>query len=302
MDKKNKITILTPASPGIKRSHDFLTRYLREHGYYISTKANFAKQDRRTHLFILPIHYFVLLLILKVMGFHVVFICHGRSNLKHNGLIKHIILTAITSILERVSDANIYVSNVARTDNKGFVFHNILNSKKFNLRINTKTIYYFGRICESKGVERILELAVEMPEYSFKFLGSIEAKFTNFRAIIENIENCEYKGSYDKFEELKNIVKPGSIFLSLNFNEPFGITYLEALELNLIPIVPRNSGFSEVFTGGIMVLPETNLATIIETAFGRMYNMEVNLVDDRGALIRFFKKILSRNKYQGEIK
>lgn len=294
MSGKKRLIILTPNSPGIQRSHDLLCQYLSGRGVEINTKLDLSLKQKNINIYILPIHYYYILFILKILRFNVIFMCHGRSSLAHNGFLKHTALTFLTGLVEKISDHNIFVSKNTKGSAKGLIFHNIIRNKKYTLSVNNKTVYYFGRICKSKGVPEILKLAREISDFKFIFFGQIEKNYNSFQSELLGNNNCEYGGSYQNIAELKELVQPGSVFMSLNRNEPFGITYIEALELQLLPIVPEGAGVTDVMSGGVVINNKTNLSETLEEIFGKKFNIELKVDDDRDTIAEFFDTIRGR--------
>lgn len=295
------IFIITPrASPGIVASHAMLSRQISKYFEGVKNETNikfFFKYLFKFKIIIFPVHYWYLGILCRLFGKKVIFICHGRPTKSHYANIRFFILVALIKLSELISNFSIYVSNSTRGKSPGYVIHNIEKNYFFHINnFSPNTIFFFGRVDPSKGIREIFNLVdclnISDIKYSLKIAGRITDKFLpEFMKLMENHSFATYLGEYKNHEELKSIFKNhAGFFLSLNFNEPFGIVYLEALKLGLIPIVPSGSGFLEVCEGLPIAncLLEVKKIIINANKNKKPYSININLSDDR---VEFLKNI-----------
>jgi glycosyltransferase involved in cell wall biosynthesis len=67
---------------------------------------------------------------------------------------------------------------------------------------------------------------------------------------LTNEDGIKYIGEYSSHSSLKSLLKQvgcdSGFFISWNNQEPFGLVYQEAIELNLLPLLPVQIGFTEL--------------------------------------------------------
>jgi hypothetical protein len=86
----------------------------------------------------------------------------------------------------------------------------------------------------------------------------------------------KYNGHLSLKRRLKNIGCDNGFFISWNTQEPFGLVYQEAIELNLLPVFPIHIGFTEILKNS---LAKQLSFSSLESAFSAIHKipLEFNL-------------------------
>lgn len=240
----------------------------------------------RVDVVFLAVHHFYLIIFLRLIRKRVVFVCHGLPNKLHYKFWKFHLIKALIFYCESMSSANVYVSHRLKNNKKGYVFHNMANSMECqSIQVNNSQCIFFGRISKTKGVESIIETAKNNPRTSFTFFGYIEKEIMEKFSAALGDSNIHYGGPFSSYDELERYNLKGSIFISLNMYEPFGIVYLEAMELGLIPVVPSLSGAAEVISGAPLIDDKSDLMSVIRNLEGKTVVLSTSLNDDRIKLL-----------------
>ncbi len=303
------IFIITPnSSLGIIASHQILTKELLKNFNSVYNKNSiydFLKYIFDFKIFIFPVHYWYLGILCRLIGKKVIFICHGKPCKSHYKIIRFYSLVLLVKLSEYISSFSIYVSLSTKGKSSGYIFHNIDNNYHFeiNNKFFSNNIIFFGRIDPSKGIRDIFRLVNKInrtnSKFNFLIAGCVTSSFhTEFEKLLTLHKFAVYLGEYKNNDELKLLLHGNSgIFLSLNFNEPFGIVYLEALKLGLLPIIPAGSGFSEVCDGLPIYHNYLDLENIIINSINikNAYNININLNDQREELFLRISKLLGVN-------
>lgn len=128
--------------------------------------------------------------------------------------------------------------------------------KSFNPNFNDgiKNYIFVGSLIARKypvEIVRALDASYEEKTYSMTFVGDGAE-----RANVENARNKEGKGLVSftgriQREEIVAHLKKAQVFVMISKDEIFGLVYLEAMALGLIPIGSRNEGIDGIIKDGI---------------------------------------------------
>ncbi len=292
------ILIYSPLkSLGVKKSTEILSNILKEH--------KILKVHSIFHLFLLKIlnPHSILILSLSsiVLSFFfrksLIFV-HGYPEKSHYSSLRRSFILLAYYLSFKNSLGVIFVSKLTKNKfssfyckNK-FVIHNIDKPiKRLNITPKKKLIYW-GRVIPEKGLDKILNLFSILkdsdPNWEFEFWGY--GKFPYINRLINS--GASYKGSFKDISEIKSksINLNGSFFISLNDNEPFGISYIEALMLGCIVVIPRYAGANEVLEGSGIIRYDSNVLRKIHEIFD-LNNLCVyaRVQDDRNNFKNFLK-------------
>ncbi|SER26218.1 1,2-diacylglycerol-3-alpha-glucose alpha-1,2-glucosyltransferase [Gracilibacillus ureilyticus] len=113
--------------------------------------------------------------------------------------------------------------------------------KKYKIDPNEKVIISVGHFMERKGIDDFIELAKQLPEYTFYWFGHtsmnlVPAKIK--KAMKQEIPNLHFPGFISR-EELRDAYCGSDLFLFLTHEETEGIVLLEALAAK-IPVLVRD--------------------------------------------------------------
>jgi glycosyltransferase involved in cell wall biosynthesis len=191
-----------------------------------------------------------------------VFFCHGAVEWRDYSLVKFSVLKAIYACAHKLSAAVLYVSEntrhrVAVRAKQSYIIRNVDRaSRTYQVHLKDEPDFvYFGRLHQAKNIPAIAELA-EMYGARFGYQPKIYIWGPGDLTIVDKVKaktglQVIYKGTFSDLQEIA-VECNGNIFFSGNENEPFGIAYLDALELNMVPILPEKAGASEVLEGGVL--------------------------------------------------
>ncbi|KAB2332548.1 glycosyltransferase family 4 protein [Bacillus mesophilum] len=113
--------------------------------------------------------------------------------------------------------------------------------KKYHLQDHEKVIISVGHFMERKGIDEFIELAKQLPDYTFYWFGHtsmnlVPAKIK--KAMNQEVPNLHFPGFITR-EELRDAYCGSDLFLFLTHEETEGIVLLEALAAK-IPILVRD--------------------------------------------------------------
>ena len=113
-------------------------------------------------------------------------------------------------------------------------------------------IISIGRFSQTKNQLLQLKIAKKIPQLQFKLIGFSKEGNDYLKTCYQFIEEQQLDNvellvniSYD---ELQRELKQATFFLHTTFEEPFGITPVQAIANNCIPIVPNSGGPIEIVT------------------------------------------------------
>ncbi len=136
--------------------------------------------------------------------------------------------------------------------NKTIVIHNFIDVPEFAKVIDDKRyVLYYGRLSEEKGIRTLLNVCKELPEVSFVFAGT--GPLSNE---VEKIANISYRG-FMQGADLWNLISNARFCICPSeWNEVFGLTIGESLELGTPVIASDIGGIPEALgDGGILFAP-----------------------------------------------
>ena len=244
----------------IKRMKHFVDdRYVRDQDFIL--KLLFCSE-----VVCLPVHFFWLAAIRKILGLRTVGVFHGFANIQHYSFIRYHFLKIAQWITWKTTSLHIYNSKFTfetlmqqfRSEKKqnDFVIYPAHKSYCFSKDINAKgdNILYFGRMVTAKNVHLIIEnFRNSEIKDSYKLIlagGFMDKAIARELHNLKNNAQIQYIGGYDDHlslrDKLKQIGCDGGFFVSWNTQEPFGLVYQEAIELNLLPLLPMQIGFTEI--------------------------------------------------------
>ena len=191
-----------------------------------------------------------------------VFFCHGAVEWTDYSLVKFAVLKTVYACAHKLSAAVLYVSEntrnrVALRAKKACIIRNVDRaSRTYQVQLKDKPDFvYFGRLHQAKNIPAIAELA-DIYGARFDYQPKIYIWGPGDLTIVATVKaktdlQVIYKGTFSNLQEIAAECD-GNIFFSGNENEPFGIAYLDALELNMVPVLPEKAGASEVLEGGVL--------------------------------------------------
>ena len=172
---------------------------------------------------------------------------HGDETgcLEKNKLLRFIQKFFITQIITKVkfivSPSKYYLKEIKRTYNKKcIVIENNIDTNLFtplDVAPFKKTILFVGRYRIFKGFLDLINVAKELPQYEFLFVGKGKLEH------MINLSNTKNLGLMIQ-EELAQIYNKATICVFPSHNESFGVAALEAMACGK-PVIATNCGFSE---------------------------------------------------------
>lgn len=133
----------------------------------------------------------------------------------------------------------------------------------------------FGKLCKDKGTETLIEVAKQMPELQFKFVGYGPAV-----DLMKNIPNIEYLG-FKSGEELYKLIAEATISVCPSEcyeNCPFSV--IESISLGTPVVGSRMGGIPElIIEGKTGELFTAGNVVELETAINRILNSEDTLAE-----------------------
>lgn len=227
-------------------------------------KINKIVKKENPDIILSSLEYSIAFLFAKNTKIKKVHFIHGFPSEKHYGKMKLKLMLFLDKLISHKYDyiftnSNfsyvinniIYGNRVDKVINIGIAFSFIedikLNQIIENTNIKKKnSLLYVGRLTKSKNVKTII-LAIKYIEdkYNFKvdldIVGDGKEKSELEKIAKELKLNINFAGSLS-LEETIVYYKKSSVFASLNPNEPFGMTFLEALSYNCKIIAPTIGG------------------------------------------------------------
>jgi len=110
-----------------------------------------------------------------------------------------------------------------------------------------KLVVIISRFTPEKGLEKILDVARRLPDYTFTLVGStgpgsdkvLEALKARRNEL--GLSNIEFKPDFPR-SELRELLGRAMFYLHPEFPEHFGISIVEAMSAGVVPIVYRDGG------------------------------------------------------------
>lgn len=218
-----------------------------------------------------PVHFFWVAFVRRLCGLPTVAVFHGFATVQHYSFLRYHTLRLAQWITWKFTFFHIYNSNVTletlmrqlsitRTHNDFVIYpcRNVYKPSK-KLRGKRNNIVFFGRMVKAKNVHLIIEKFKNLGLKNYFNLilagGHIEKHIKNLLNHVTIDDNIKYIGEYDGLsslrEKLNKIGCNDGYFISWNNQEPFGLVYEEAIELNFLPLFPDQVGFTEVVDASV---------------------------------------------------
>lgn len=131
---------------------------------------------------------------------------------------------------------------------------------------------YVGRLTESKGVSKILNLFKKdhMKEMTITFVGDGDL-VPEINKAVEEYTNIIYSGYVSDIKKLANLYSDSNFILlpsmkQKNWEEVFGMVLIEAMACGTVPIASNHMGPSEIIDNTVngFIIPEDNFELSIE--------------------------------------
>ena len=206
-------------------------------------------------------------LVIIAGGFDVASVPSINYGAMRKGLRKKIgnwILSRATNVIS-VSNSNhreIEINTDVEKKRIKLIYNAIPNVKKHNAK-KKKQVLTVGEINKEtylrKGLDRFINLAKGMLDINFYHIGkwtdnkgNLDDTFFNYVKSISP-KNIEYLG-YLNDEELYNFFKESKVYAQLSRHEAFGVSVVEAISYNCIPVVWNSFSLPEVVCGNGFII------------------------------------------------
>ncbi|MUN28466.1 glycosyltransferase [Sulfuracidifex metallicus] len=172
------------------------------------------------------------------------------------------------------------------------------NSRKtINKKKDPNLIIYIGRISPEKNVNFIVDVAKRLNEFKFVIIGASgrDKEYINsIKRASESLDNLTLKLDATK-DEIDKYLSVAKIYFHPKINEHFGISIVEAMASQLIPVIHKSGGaWYDIVEEGKYGIGYDSLETAID-AIKEASKMEIDF-SDKIAQFSFnvFKEKLSR--------
>jgi glycosyltransferase involved in cell wall biosynthesis len=148
-------------------------------------------------------------------------------------------------------------------------------------------LLYIGRIHSSKGLIQIAEgISLCQSTYNtkvnFHVVGGLDYSSDFYVSLRKSLAfvDTKFHGYVSKQDMLK-LYTNAKLFISLNPDEPFGFSYIEALACGTPIIAPRGSGISAFVNDGVALLVDVNGESISKSIYdGLSYQWDRSYISD----------------------
>ncbi|QIR39570.1 glycosyltransferase family 4 protein [Tolypothrix sp. PCC 7910] len=143
-------------------------------------------------------------------------------------------------------------------------------------------LLYVGRICLTKGLKLILKALSNIlnnsgKKINFHVVGALKENLQSHQELKQaSLDNIIYHGYLDK-EKIVEIYSCSKLFISLNPEEPFGFTYVEALACGTPIIIPKSCGIAPFVDSRLALFVDMNersVAEAIEYGLSKFWNLD----------------------------
>ncbi|KQR93362.1 hypothetical protein ASG01_09225 [Chryseobacterium sp. Leaf180] len=183
------------------------------------------------------------------------------------------------------------------------VIHNGVDLEKWPLiRENSEYLFWYGRMVHSKGLDIVIDAAIEM-NMPLKFAGPLDDK-KYFEEHIQPFlsENITYLGHLKQSEIHQQMIGAAAVISAVRWEEPFGLTTIEAMSAG-VPIAGFDRGaFRELINNESGVVAEQknvkSLVKAIEAAIQlessnvRCHAEKFSIETMAERYIKFFEEII----------
>ncbi|KQS36274.1 glycosyltransferase [Pedobacter sp. Leaf194] len=188
------------------------------------------------------------------------------------------------------------------TGDNSSVIHNGVDLLKWPLaRISRDYLFWFGRIVHDKGLDIVMDAAREL-EIPLKFAGPQDDKKYFHEQINPRIgEHATYLGHLDQAGLQKNMKGAAAVVSGVRWEEPFGLTNIEAMSSG-VPIAGFNRGaFSELINADSGTVAKQNTVHSLALAIKDAIPLESKKVRHRAETFSLNKMALGYIKYFEEL-
>lgn len=294
------IFVNVKGAPGIQKAHKIWIERLKSFSQAPEVRdLDFDfKLIFSSEIVCLPVHFFWVSALRKMLGLRTVGIFHGFANMQHYSLSKYHFLKLAQWVTWRTTYLRIYNSRItletlmeqfrSEVQQNDHVIYPAHSSYTYSDQAVFKrpNIVYFGRMVSSKNVHLIIQKFKDSEiKHSHRLIlagGYIDKNVRSELEKLKNEDGVEYIGEYSSHLSLKDLLKQAGcdsgFFISWNNQEPFGLVYQEAIELNLLPLLPVQIGFTELLDEKLL---EQLTFNSLESAFSAIsiINFKINLVE-----------------------
>ncbi|MCM0593366.1 MAG: glycosyltransferase family 4 protein [Gloeotrichia echinulata DEX184] len=143
-------------------------------------------------------------------------------------------------------------------------------------------LLYVGRICLTKGLKLIFKALSHIlnnsgKKINFHLVGALRENLQSHQELQQaSLDNVIYHGYLDK-EKIVEIYSRSKLFISLNPEEPFGFTYVEALACGTPIIIPKSCGIAPFVDSRLALFVDMNeisIASAIENGLSKSWNVD----------------------------
>tara|TARA_Y100000389_G_scaffold31120_1_gene26343 strand:- start:15140 stop:16042 length:903 start_codon:yes stop_codon:yes gene_type:complete len=217
------------------------------------------------------------------------YILHGFPTIADYGLLKFTIIALVHKISSYFSSHTI--SNSFLTYEVNYKFFKTKSNEIWNPEVHADknitneinyekkkpSLLFVGRLIKAKGVHLIARyLQGNYHKFSnIEFIGDGDNNLLSSLSELSNVKITNYLSN----EVLNSKYSEHDIFISLNFFEPYGFVYQEALSNNMIVVLPRYSGIiGHVSMSDKVILVNSSQEEEITSAFNRALLMYKKII------------------------
>jgi glycosyltransferase involved in cell wall biosynthesis len=215
-------------------------------------------------------------------------ILHGFPNPKDYSFLKYKIVSLVTYVTTKYCLFTIANSSLTKDINEkffgittNFIWNPLIGDvqdvyldrvhQNFN---NKPSLIFVGRISKAKGFDIVTDY-IKANSEKYSSINIIGPDPNDMTIQLSKIQNVNIYGVL-KHNDVLELLGKHDIFVSLNFLEPFGMVYLEALDAGCIIISPYHAGFSEhVDSPKVVTISDTSTYGI-KAAFGKAIELYYN--------------------------
>ena len=255
-------------APGIEKAHQIWVERMRgeEHSSRVRDHCFLIKFIFCSEVLCLPVHFFWLCALRKILRLRTVGVFHGFANKEHYSPLRYYLLKIAQWITWRTTNIHVYNSKLtlnclmhdfqSERQNNDFIIYPTQKAYR-SIEVSSfecRHVVYFGRMVAAKNVHLIMrEFKKSRVACSHKLIlfgGFVDKTVQTELEELETNGRILYFGDYHNHlslrEKLKKLGCSNGFFISWNESEPFGLVYQEAIELGLLPLLPFRAGFAEI--------------------------------------------------------
>lgn len=158
-----------------------------------------------------------------------------------------------------------------------------INREKFGFSTNDFVIVYSGRINQEKGISELIDAMLQLidtPQIKLMILGSTffndsnnDNEFTrSLKAKTKRIKERIFFTGFIPYQQVPNYLQLADMaVLPSMWEEPFGLTILEAMAMGLPLITTRSGGVPEICEGVACIINKKDIVNQLATAILTLY-------------------------------